>query len=169
MSGARTDRRRPVGGISKKVEAQVVAPAQLAAAAERVAPHLRPILSAAADGLVAFAHIAQHQGQFRFVSKRPVVLIVGDDYDFSYGPQAFHLSSVRRFVRNAASAVIVSGAPEPRVYLAAVAAAIMTGRDVAIIETVEAHEPAWLALARDARPDIKILLSTPGRGGGGLQ
>ena len=151
------------------VAPEIMAPAQLAAAAKQVAPHLAPILDATASGLVGFGHVKQHAGCFRFASRRPIVLIVGDDAELSWGPQAFHRPSLRRFVRKAASVVIVSGAADPRVYVAAVAAAIITGRDVAIVETVEAHEPAWLTLARDARPDIKILLSTPGRGGGGLQ
>ncbi len=101
-------------------------------------------------------------GRFSFNSNRPIVLIVGDDYDLSFGPQAFHRKSLRRFLRSAGSVVIVSGAPDPRVYAAALAGPLMTRKDVAIIETREAHEPAWIDLAREAHPGIVILISTPG-------
>ena len=140
----------------------VVPPDHLARSAERAAPHLRAILSATAAGVIGFGHVVQHTGAFRFVSRRPVVLIVGDDFDLSYGPAAFHRKSLRRFIRYAGAAVIVSGAPDPMPYGAALAGAILTGKNAVIIESRETHEPAWIALVKEAQPGLPLLISTPG-------
>ena len=139
----------------------VVAPDRLARSAERAAPHLRAIWAATAAGTIGFGHVVQHAGPFRFVSRRPVLLIVGDDFDLSYGPAAFDRKSLRRFLRDAGAAVIVSGAPDPMPYGAALAGAILTGKNTAIIESREAQEPAWIALVKEAQPGLPLLVSTP--------
>ena len=140
----------------------VVAPDRLARSAEQAALHLRAIWAATAAGTVGFGHVVQHAGPFRFVSRRPVVLIVGDDFDLSFGPAAFHRKSLRRFLRSAGAAVIVSGAPDPMPYGAALAGAILTGRNALIIESREAHEPAWIELVKKAQSGLPLLISTPG-------
>ena len=140
----------------------VVPPGRLARSAEQAAPHLRAIWAATAAGAIGFGHVVQHAGAFRFVSDKPIVLIVGDDFELSYGPAAFHRKSLRRFLRDAGAAVIVSGAPDPMPYGAALAGAILTGRNAIIIESREAHEPAWIALVKEAQPGLPLLISTPG-------
>ncbi len=140
----------------------VVPPDCLARSAEQAAPHLRAMLSATAAGVIGFGHVVQHTGAFRFTSTRPIVLIVGDDFDLSYGPAAFHRKSLRRFLRSAGAAVIVSGAPHPTPYGAAVAGSILTGKNSIVIESREAHEPAWIALVKAVQPGLPVLVSTPG-------
>ena len=140
----------------------IVPPDRLSRSAEQAAPHLRAIWAATAAGAIGFGHVVQHTGAFRFPCSRPVVLIVGDDFDLSYGPAAFHRKSLRRFLRTAGAAVIVSGAPDPMPYGAALAGAILTGRNAIIIESREAHEPAWIALVNEAQPGLPLLISTPG-------
>ncbi len=131
--------------------------------------HLRPILLAAADGLIGFGRVEQHRGPFRFPETRPVVLIVADDVEISVGPSGFDRKSLRRFLKSAGSAVVVSGAAEPLAYGAAVIAAIGLGRGALVVESREAHEPAWLDLIKKVRPDLPVLLSTPGACGRPLQ
>ena len=140
----------------------IVAPDRLARSAEQAAPHLRAIWAATAAGAIGFGHVVQHAGPFRFSSAKPVVLIVGDDFALSYGPAGFHRKSLRRFLRDAGAAAIISGAPDPGAYGAALAGAILTGRNAIIIESREAHEPAWIALVKEAQPGLPLLISTPG-------
>ena len=140
----------------------IVPPDRLARSAEQAAPHLRAIWAATAAGTIGFGHVIQHSGAFRFTLRRPVVLIVGDDFDLSFEPAAFHRKSLRRFLRDAGAAVIVSGAPDPMPYGAALAGAILTGKYAIIIESREAHEPAWIALVKEAQPGLPLLVSTPG-------
>ncbi|RYB01512.1 hypothetical protein [Lichenibacterium ramalinae] len=140
----------------------VVPPGCLARSAEQAAPHLRAIWAATAAGVIGLGHVVQHAGAFRFASNKPIVLIVGDDFDLSFGPAAFHRKSLRRFLRDAGAAVIVSGAPDSMPYGAALAGAILTGKNAIIIESREAHEPAWIALVKEAQPRLPLLVSTPG-------
>lgn len=140
----------------------IVPPERLARSAEQAAPHLRAIWAATAAGVIGLGHIVAHAGAFRFTTDKPVVLIVGDDYDLSHGPAAFHRKSLRRFLRGAGAAAIVSGAPDPMPYGAALAGAILTGKNAVVIESREAHEPAWIALVKEAQPGLPLLVSTPG-------
>ena len=140
----------------------IVPPDHLARSAEQAAPHLRAIWAATAAGAIGFGHVVQHTGAFRFCSIKPILLIVGDDFDLSYGPAAFHRKSLCRFLRSAGAAAIVSGAPDPLPYSAALAGAILTGRNAVIIESREAHEPLWIALVKEAQPGLPLLVSTPG-------
>ncbi len=128
-------------------------------------PHLKMILEAVRDREIRFGQIRQHQGAFSFPAGLPIVLWVGDDYDLSWGPQAFDRDSIARFVRGATSAVVVAGAPEPVAYNAAVAGAILSGHHSVIIETTERWEGEWLALLRELAPGMPVLLSTPRRKG----
>ena len=127
-------------------------------------PHLQVILAAVRDRYIRFGHIKQHQGQFSFPIGLPIVLLVGDDYDLAWGPQAFSRTSLRQFLQGAASAVIVSGAPEATAYSMAVAGAVLSGRHTLIVESTERWESDWIALLRELAPGIPTLVSTPGRG-----
>lgn len=125
-------------------------------------PHLQVILEATRDGHIRFGHVRQNEGAFTFPSGKPIVLLVGDDYDLSWGPQAFSKTSLRRFLQGASSAVVVSGAPELTPYSMAVAGAILSGRHSLIIESTERWEGSWVALLRDLAPGMPTLVSTPG-------
>ena len=125
-------------------------------------PHLQVILEATRDGHIRFGHVKQHQGSFSFPEGKPIVLLVGDDYDLAWGPQAFSKTSLRRFLQGGASAVIVSGVPELAPYSMAVAGAVLSGRHSLIIESTERWEADWVALLRELAPGMPMLVSTPG-------
>lgn len=125
-------------------------------------PHLQVILGAVRDRSIRFGHVKQHTGAFSFPTGLPIVLLLGDDYDLAWGPQAFDRPSLKRFLRGATSAVIVSGAPEVTPYAAAVAGAVLSGRHTLIIESTERWEADWVRLLRDMAPGMPTLVSTPG-------
>lgn len=125
-------------------------------------PHLHAILEAVRDRHIRFGHVAQHKGAFAFPPGLPIVLLLGDDYDLAWGPQAFDRPSLARFLRGASSAAIVAGAPARTPYDLAVAGAILSGRDALIVETVERWEADWVSLLREMAPGLPTLVSTPG-------
>ena len=127
-------------------------------------PHLQVILAAVRDRYIRFGHIKQHQGAFSFPDGLPIVLLLGDDYSLAWGPQAFSQTSLRRFLQEASSAVVVSGAPEVEAYSLAVAGAVLSNRHTLIIESTERWEADWVALLRELSPGLPTLVSTPGRG-----
>lgn len=125
-------------------------------------PHLQVILAAVRDGHIRFGHVKQHQGAFSFPNGLPIVLLLGDDYSLAWGPQAFSKTSMRRFLREASSAVVVSGAPEVEAYSLAVAGAVLSNRHTLIVESVERWESEWIAFLRELAPGLPTLISTPG-------
>ena len=127
-------------------------------------PHLQVILEAVRDRHLRFGHIKQHTGQFSFPAGLPILLLLADDYDLAWGPQAFSKTSLRRFLQGASSAVVVSGAPEVAAYSLAVAGAVVSGRHTLIVESTERWEAEWIALLRELAPGLPTLVSTPARG-----
>ena len=132
----------------------------LSRAASISAPHLKMLFEAVSDGDIRLGLVRQHGGPFAFPPGAPIVLLMGDDYDLCYGPQAFDRDSIAEFVKGATSALIVSGMPDPMAYDAAVARAATTGHHSIIVETSEAWEDTWLALLHTLAPDMPLLVSS---------
>ena len=139
---------------------------RLDAAVTASAPHLKPLLAAVRDAGCNFAQVPQHVGRFAFPEGRPLIALIGDDYDLSWGPQAFHRKSIRRLVGRCSAALIVAGAPDVTLYTAASGWAVLARQNVVVIETQPRWEADWANLVREARPGIAVLISTPKPAGG---
>jgi len=94
------------------------------------------------------------------LGRSPTMLVLGDDIDRSLGPDAFHLPSVRRALRSAGAAIIVSSGPILLPYAAAATAAVLGRKHAVLIETREQHEKPWLDLVQQHAPNAKTMLST---------
>lgn len=124
------------------------------------AEHMRPLFIAARDAGVAICLVAQRSPAFMIPSKRPSVLLIGDDMHEAMGPGGFHQKSIRRFVRRCRSAVIVSCAPLVEAYASAAAVAAGLRLDVILVETRIEHEAAWKDFIEAARPGVSFLIAT---------
>ena len=127
---------------------------------ERGPGHLRPIMEAARDHGVGVCVVPQGAERFNPPRKRPNIVIVGDDMHEAMGPDAFHRKSLVRFIKRASGAVIVSCAPLPAAYAAAVTNAAVFRQDIVIVETRLEFEPAWKTFIETHHPGIALLLCT---------
>jgi len=124
-------------------------------------PHLLPILKAVRDHSVAMFFVGQRAEPFRRPpDRRPMIGILGDDFDKSVGPGGFHMASVRRLVRSCAAFAVVSSEPQPDVYSTMALTAVATRQNVLIVETRLIHEGEWLALIQKLAPGRPIIIAT---------
>lgn len=130
------------------------------------APHLVPIFEACRDCNIAWGIVQQKAGKFIVPAKRPTILIIGDDMHEAIGPTGFHRRSLRRYVATCEGAVVVSCAPDVRLYAAGAAVPVVARRNAILIETRLEREPEWLAFLRETKPTIKLLLGTVKPAGG---
>lgn len=128
-------------------------------------PHQRPLWAAVVKGCT-YATVVQGDGAFRIPTKRPAVVVVGDDLASAKGPAAFNRRSLRRYLSRCSAVCIVSSEAVPDAYAAIAAEAVDRRRDVAIIETQPEHEAEWLALVRQAAPLASVALCRPFPNGG---
>ena len=123
-------------------------------------PHLRPLWAAVMRGCT-YATVVQGDGVFRIPTKRPAVVVLGDDLASAKGPSAFNRKSLRRYLSRCSAVAIVSCEAVPDAYASVATEAVERRRDVAIIETQPDHEAAWLALAEQSAPLANIVLCRP--------
>ncbi|VWX52971.1 hypothetical protein [Novosphingobium sp. 9U] len=126
------------------------------------APHLRPIVKAVRDHGVDMLFAGQGAGAFRVPAgtTRPVIFMVGDDFDKALGPEGFHMPSIRRAIRSSHSFAIISSGPQADAYTAMALAAAATRQNTVIVETRPEQEIAWLALVQKLAPGRFIWLAT---------
>lgn len=125
-------------------------------------PHLRPIIEAVRDRGAAMLFVGQSATPFRIPkdSRKPAIVLLGDDFDHAVGPEGFHLPSVRRAMRACQAFAVVSSGPLAPVY-ASIAGASVIGRcNVMLIETRIDQEIPWLAMVQKLAPRRHVLLST---------
>ena len=139
---------------------------RLDAAVTRAAAHLKPLLAAVRDAGCNFGQVPQYAGRFDFPEGRPLIGLISDDYKLSCGLQAFHQKSVRRLVARCSAAFIMAGAPDAALYTAAAGLAVISRRNVVIIETQPRWEADWANFVQAARPGIATLIDTPKPAGG---
>ena len=137
-----------------------------AAIASGQAPHLRPIFEACRDFGIAWATVPQAAGKFTIPTDRPAIVIVGDDMHEALGPAGFHRRSLRRFAATCEAAVIVSCAPDVRLYEAAASMPVVARRNAVLIETRIEREAEWLGFLQDVNPTIRLLIGTVKPAGG---
>jgi len=124
--------------------------------------HLHPIIRAVRDHAVDMLFVPQGPGSFQLPAgkKRPIIFMIGDDFDRATGPDGFHLPSIRRIIRAAHCFAVVSSAPQSDVYNGMAVAAVATRHNTMIIETRPEQEIAWLALIQKLAPGRFIWLAT---------
>lgn len=83
---------------------------------------------------------------------KPLIVILGDDYGPSEGPDAF--PQARRLFRWARWMMLHGAGGEPWHYAMAAEAAVLMGR-VLIVETSSAGLPAWVAFKADHAPKVQ--------------
>lgn len=127
---------------------------------QRVAPHLRPILSAVREFGSGLLLCGQGAGPFAVPRRRPLICIVGDDTDRALGPAGFHRGSLRRLIRSADRGMLISSAPELQLYEAAALAAYLTGGTIIVVETRLEQEIPWLEFMQRASPGLPLIVST---------
>lgn len=128
--------------------------------------HWRPLMVAVRDAGVSLCVVSQGGEAFRPPSDRPALVLMGDDMHTSQGPDAFHKSSLVRFVRRCSSAVIVASAPLVVAYAAAAAVAAGLRQNVIIVETRPEHEADWKAALDAIKPTLSFILCTVEPAGG---
>jgi hypothetical protein len=124
---------------------------RLLEAVQHAAPHLAPVLAAAAERLIDVV-LVERGGHFPGVlngTTKNVLAIIGDDDGTPSGPAGF--PSAVKFCRWAKAAVLHATGAEPEHYREAVRAAVSTGRCL-MVETTPAHENAWLEMLVSGRP-----------------
>jgi hypothetical protein len=126
------------------------------------APHLRPIVQVVRDHGVDALFASQAAEPFKAPvgRRRPVIFMIGDDFDEAKGPDSFHMPSIRRAIRSAQCFAVVSSAPQADAYAAMAVAAAGTRRNTMIIETRPEQEIPWLALIQKLAPGRFIWLAT---------
>lgn len=122
------------------------------------APHLIPLAQAIRDHGCAVAIVLPQAGRFRLPNDRPCVLFVGDDHETCEGPAAFHLPSLRRFVRTCRVAAIIACAPPESLYRLVINDATVLRRNVTIVETRGTHEADWYATIAKIKPHLSLAL-----------
>jgi hypothetical protein len=140
--------------------------ASLSHAIANTPEYLHPIIEAVRDHGVAMLFVPQGNEAFRVPSKpsKPVIVMVGDDFDKALGPNGFHLPSLRRMIRACSSFAVVSSAAQPAVYATVAAVAAAMRQNTMLIETRPEQEIAWVHLIQKLAPGRFILLATV-RGG----
>lgn len=139
-----------------------VSRANLSRAIEHTTPHLRPVLEAVRDFQVGMLFVRQTAEPFRIPpeTKRPAIVMIGDDFERAVGPAGFHTPSIRRAIRACSAFAIVSSAPTRNVYAGIAQVAAVTRRNTMLIETRIDQEIGWLALVQKLAPGKPVLLST---------
>lgn len=130
------------------------------------AGYMLPILEAVRDFGCGWATIPQRAGRFEIPTGRPTIGIVGDDSLEALGLAAFHRKSLRRFVGTCAGGVLVSCAPELRLYAAAAVVAAERRRNAVLIETRPEREAEWLEFLNEANPTMRLVVGTVRPAGG---
>jgi len=125
-------------------------------------PHLLPIVKAVRDYDVDMLFVPQGSGSFRLPTKhpRPVIYIVGDDFESALGPAGFHLPSLRRTIRGSHCFAVVSSAPQADAYTTMAVTAAATRRSTVIIETRIEQEIPWMHMIQKLAPKRFIWLAT---------
>lgn len=125
-------------------------------------PHLQPIVQAIRDHGVDMLFASQDAGAFRVPAgrNRPVIFMIGDDFDQALGPGGFHLPSVRRAIRACSAFAVISSAPQADAYATMAITAAATRRNTMIVETRPEQEIPWLALIQKLAPKRFIWLGT---------
>jgi hypothetical protein len=122
--------------------------------------HLRPIFRAVRDYGVTLTIALQGQGTLWPPMDQGTILMICDDDSEAKGPTAFHQSALRDFVRTCRLAVIVSCEPLTEVYTIAAITAILTRRNIIVIETNLKYEQAWRDLIETESPDLRLVIAT---------
>lgn len=132
---------------------------RMAAAAASVTPHVLPVLRAARAGLIGLA-IPNRATAATFlrdlaVSRRPVLVLIGDDpiAGAAIGPDGWRCP--RRLPWWARAAIVHGSGPAPDHYAFTVGATLGHGR-VVMVETDSAHLDAWAALFANRMPVTTI-------------
>jgi hypothetical protein len=133
--------------------------AQFEAMRSRLPPHLVPCFEAMLFG-AGLLVVAQSTAPFRLPTRRPTVILVGDDTDRSLGPDGFHASSVNRAIRSAGSVAVIACAPVPAAYAGPVRRAVSTRRNAVVIETRPEHEIPWIKLVQRLAPEVPLLVAS---------
>ena len=129
--------------------------------------HFRPIALALRDKGCALAIVPQGQGPFSLPhDRKPVICIVGDDFDQALGLAGFHRPSLRRVLAGCVDLAIVSSGPDPRPYALTATSAtglcsLGLGWNAVLIETLPERESEWLAFAKKHRPDLQPFRCLP--------
>ena len=131
-----------------------------AALADDRARHLAPILTAALDDGIAIVVVQQHTGPFALPTERPAVVLIGDDAHVSLGPDVFDTPSIKRLVKHAVGAAIVSCEPLTEAYATVAAWVTAKRRHAFLIETRPAWEQSWLQLIKRHAPKIPLIIAT---------
>lgn len=134
--------------------------AELTAKMEEAELHLRPIIEAIRDHDVGFMFVGQSRAPFRLPlgGKRTAITIIGDDFDEAFGPEGFHMPSVRRMIRASHSFAVVACEPLEPIYDSIAFAASTTRRHALLIETRPEQEHAWVELVRKLAPGRPLLV-----------
>ena len=127
---------------------------------DQMLPHQKPIWKAVLNGCT-YVSVIQGDGAFKIPTKRPVVMVVGDDLHASKGPRAFHKRSLEAYLSRCMGAAIVSSEATVEAYAPLALQAIGLRHDVVIVETQPEHEDEWVALLERAAPLASVLLSKP--------
>ena len=122
--------------------------AHLDQALARSPAHLRPVMDAICAHHVSLLYVTQGLQPFAIPRdpQRSTVVIIGDDNDRADGPGGFHLPSLRRVIRASVAFAVVSSAPPTVVYASMTAAAVITRRNILLIETRPEQELQWVSL-----------------------
>ncbi len=136
--------------------------ASLNDAMSTAAPHLRPIVRAVRDHGIDMLFVSQDAGPFRQPAgrRRPVIFMIGDDFDQALGPDGFHAPSIRRAIRSAHSFAVISSEPQPDAYTAMAMTAAATRRNTLIVETRPEQEILWVSLIQKLAPKRFIFWAT---------
>lgn len=132
-------------------------------AAASSAPHLKPVFEGVRDGGVHLLFVPQSATAFRMpaaAASKPRVVIIGDDFDQSMGPNAFHMPSLRRLIRAGALFGVVTASPEAGLYGSATLAAVLHRSLSVIVETRLEHELQWVELIQKLAPGRMAWLHT---------
>ena len=124
--------------------------------------YLRPIIECVRDHRVGMLFVGQTSKPFRapVAARQPQIVLVGDDFDQAWGPEAFHMPSVRRAIRACEAFAVVSSGPQPLVYASIAATAAFGRKNVMLIETRPEQEIPWLVIIQKLAPRRHIWLAT---------
>ncbi|WP_210253187.1 hypothetical protein, partial [Beijerinckia sp. L45] len=122
--------------------------------------HLVPIYTAVRDHGCASATVAHDSGPFRLPLDRPTITLIGDDTDTALGPTGFHRPSLRRFLKQCRSAVVVSSCAHLKPYATAATNAVLLRQHVVLVETRPQFEQEWITFIHAAQRRIAMFVST---------
>lgn len=134
--------------------------AQLDGAMAHAPEHLKPCIRAVRDEGCGLMLVLQGPDRFKVPKGRPAIVIIGDDFGQSLGPDRFHARSLRRAVERAGAAVVIASAPVPALYREAASWAVEKREGVVIVETLPRHEASWVDYIRGLNPGIAMALAT---------